>query len=751
MYRRPRLLALAASVLMSAVSLSAAVVTKLPDDAFAPLRAAGIGQRITLDRLPIYDDKRSAIDLEEFQLWAPDAKVVIHGDNGVVLRKENPRPMRFFRGTVNGDPESFAYFSMDATGREIHGMVVTKDRRFSIATQHGRIAGRTAESNDVFLSTFDEADTIPMSGKTWECSVEEHGDKLRPPPAAFAASSSRRAAPQGISGTQQYAINVEIETDFELYQTAGNDSILLQAYIANLTGAVAAIYSRPPATGGLNTIVTLGNVHIYTSVSDPWSTKSSIDPNATQVGLGEVGNHYAGVRTTSNVVFLSGQAIGGGVAWTYVTGGSDFSSTCAGSACNGGPYAWCGDINVGAVPDPNSTTNGRLYGMPTNDYWPLAEYAHELGHNLAGTHTHCVAITDAERIAAGFTDGSPATSSSDFVDHCYANEKQNGCYGGATGLGLSNNYLAGSQTVFTGTIMSYCHNVFSGTGVPQSRYTFGLPTEPSHHELDDYMMNAAGPLNVGFGNNIVTAVGSFTISAVTAPASVVAGSTGNTASITAIPGATYAWSITPASAGTITSATTSNSITWTAGSAGTATVRVSAYSGTTKVGVSDFKLVTVTGGCAITMAPASGATIGAVSGVAVSQTVTSSGGVPPYTYTLTGTLPTGLSFNTSTGLLSGTTTQTGNFPVSIKSTDNAACNTTSSYTIHVAAACVSGDANADGVVNVGDVFFLINNLFAGGPNPPSAACANPNGIGGTTAADIFYLIKYLFAGGPAPI
>jgi hypothetical protein len=59
-----------------------------------------------------------------------------------------------------------------------------------------------------------------------------------------------------------------------------------------------------------------------------------------------------------------------------------------------------------------------------------------------------------------------------------------------------------------------------------------------------------------------------------------------------------------------------------------------------------------------------------------------------------------------------------------------------------------GDANGDGVVNVADVFYLINYLFAVGPIPLGRA--NVNGVGSVDIADVFYLINYLFAGGQAP-
>jgi len=59
-----------------------------------------------------------------------------------------------------------------------------------------------------------------------------------------------------------------------------------------------------------------------------------------------------------------------------------------------------------------------------------------------------------------------------------------------------------------------------------------------------------------------------------------------------------------------------------------------------------------------------------------------------------------------------------------------------------------GDANGDGELDVLDVFFLINSLFAGGPGP--AGIGDVNGDGLVDVNDVFFLVNYLFAGGPAP-
>ena len=281
-------------------------------------------KRIIIDRLPVYDDKRSTIELEEFQVWAPEGKIIIHGDYGKVLKTLAPPPMRFFRGLVNGDPESFAYFSMDPSGRNIQGLVVTRERRFSIvsvrrAAQKPGVRGRSEDTAamDTFIQAFDDSDTLAEPPPKWECAVGDH-EKIPTSGALHATGANGLpVVAHGISGTQSYAIRVDIETDFELYQNAGSNSTTLTNYVTNLSGAASTIYNRD-----LKTNITQGLLNIYTTSADPWSATT------TSAGLDEVGDHYNGItlngvppapaRTASNVLFLSGKNIGGGIAWVAV-------------------------------------------------------------------------------------------------------------------------------------------------------------------------------------------------------------------------------------------------------------------------------------------------------------------------------------------------------------------------------------------------------------------------------------------------
>ncbi len=61
-----------------------------------------------------------------------------------------------------------------------------------------------------------------------------------------------------------------------------------------------------------------------------------------------------------------------------------------------------------------------------------------------------------------------------------------------------------------------------------------------------------------------------------------------------------------------------------------------------------------------------------------------------------------------------------------------------------------GDANSDGVINVGDVIYLINYLFKGGPVPNPQLAGDANCDGTVDVGDVIYLINYLFKGGAPP-
>ena len=94
-----------------------------------------------------------------------------------------------------------------------------------------------------------------------------------------------------------------------------------------------------------------------------------------------------------------------------------------------------------------------------------------------------------------------------------------------------------------------------------------------------------------------------------------------------------------------------------------------------------------------TLSPAAGV-LDASYATAYTQAFTASGGVAPYSFSLSGTLPAGLVFDTSAGVLSGTTVETGSFPITVAVTDSstgvgAPFSASSNYTIQIAAPTVT--------------------------------------------------------------
>jgi hypothetical protein len=63
---------------------------------------------------------------------------------------------------------------------------------------------------------------------------------------------------------------------------------------------------------------------------------------------------------------------------------------------------------------------------------------------------------------------------------------------------------------------------------------------------------------------------------------------------------------------------------------------------------------------------------------------------------------------------------------------------------------IHGDANGDGVINLGDVVYLITYLYRGGPAPVPLLAGDATCDGAVNLGDVVYLITYLYRGGPAP-
>ncbi|MGB9030293.1 MAG: putative Ig domain-containing protein, partial [Acidobacteriaceae bacterium] len=125
----------------------------------------------------------------------------------------------------------------------------------------------------------------------------------------------------------------------------------------------------------------------------------------------------------------------------------------------------------------------------------------------------------------------------------------------------------------------------------------------------------------------------------------------------------------------------------------------------------------------IAIAPAAGA-LTATQGAAYSQAFTASGGTAPYTYAVSaGAVPTGTTFNTTTGVLSGTPTVAGPYSFSIKATDSSTgtgpYTVTNAYTLTVGAPTlvITPAAGALTAGTIGVVYPTVTFAASGGTAP----------------------------------
>jgi hypothetical protein len=64
---------------------------------------------------------------------------------------------------------------------------------------------------------------------------------------------------------------------------------------------------------------------------------------------------------------------------------------------------------------------------------------------------------------------------------------------------------------------------------------------------------------------------------------------------------------------------------------------------------------------------------------------------------------------------------------------------------------ICGDVNNDGIVNVGDIVYLVSYLYKSGPAPiPMPCVGDVNNDDIVNVGDIVYLVSYLYKSGPAP-
>ena len=149
--------------------------------------------------------------------------------------------------------------------------------------------------------------------------------------------------------------------------------------------------------------------------------------------------------------------------------------------------------------------------------------------------------------------------------------------------------------------------------------------------------------------------------------------------------APYTFSIVGTLPAGLTLNTTTGAVTGTPTAAGSFTVQVKDALGATSTGCQ----ITINAALSVTCAAV---TAGEVGGSFNSGPMTVTGGTAPYTFSIVGTLPAGLTLNTTTGAVTGTPTAAGSFTVQVKDAlgaTSAGCQITINTALSVTCAAVT--------------------------------------------------------------
>lgn len=400
-------------------------------------RGLGLGARLHLEGLTLEPAAPPAgLDLERFEVFAPDARIVVHGRDG---DEERPAPASaYFRGRVIGEPDSMALLAVHESGR-MRGIVRRADGLWELAPEPPRAGG----ARRLVARRVEAPEADPSIG--FECAADE----LPPAPVSFESAalmsttdgfeSAGTSEPELQAATaNSYTARVAVETDYELFQRFGSQAATTE-YVGDLFAYASTIYDREIATD-----LQVSHLSLWTTAADPWSQTS---PSCGFYEFGRYWNDNRGSVSRTVAHFVSGKSSSAGIAWIGVLCRGGFNvnigTSCPGLSPQidnyGGAYGYSGGIRGSFDP-----------GSPS-PVWDIVAVSHEIGHNFNSPHTHCY-------------NGLGGSSSP--VDECRTGETRSGsaCYAGTQ-------RLPGPAGAGAGTLMSYCHLL--SPGMSNLSLTFG--------------------------------------------------------------------------------------------------------------------------------------------------------------------------------------------------------------------------------------------------------------------------------------
>ncbi len=403
-------------LLVASLSTSWAQVSSLAADPnlSETARSVGYGETLFVDGMQLSDVNQS-LRLRRFQVWADDARIIVHGETGDV---QFPVPKNaYFTGTIEGANHSRAFMTVLEDGR-VRG-VINQDGRYWLF-----------ERNDADGMQVNELDDTQKEERSFECGT----DNLPAPPLPKSGAPHHAVTEtKALGGSGNYNVRVAVETDFEFYQKFGNATDATD-YIGDILGYGSGIYGDEADAN-----LVIGDVSLWSAIGDPWTASDS------NCGLFEFGGYWnqnnSGIaRTIAH--FFSGKSPNNGLAWVGVLCQNAFNFTTACMSPNTGNYGGAYGFTSGL--DANFNINSPSV------VWDIVAVTHEIGHNFNSPHTHCYAGLEGN--------ASP-------IDMCYGSQSGANCYAGPATL------PCGTASAGCGTLMSYCHLL--GGGLANISLTFG--------------------------------------------------------------------------------------------------------------------------------------------------------------------------------------------------------------------------------------------------------------------------------------